>query len=156
MNAPPDIHAALAAVIETPTVGFLWGQRCEFTPAVCSRVFGDGRALLALAPLNTRPRYYVVRIDSSWKNDGEDAPENADHLREHLDDIYDALSEDFGDAEDEDAEDDAERFRDWPALDLSVGTQWSRMSWPALAGVDQEPHPYASPVTIIAFPKEGR
>ncbi len=114
------IHAALKAAVEVPTEGYLWAQRHEFTPAVCSRIFGDGRALLALTTINSRPRYYVIRIDSSWEIDESTAPKGAVSIRDHLDAIYDALEDDFGRAYNPDEESD--EVEPWPTFDDRHGT----------------------------------
>lgn len=144
-----DVQKLLKAAVEVETVGFLWGQRYTFVPALCSKIFGDGRALLALTTINSRPRYYVVRIDSRWEIDEASAPEGAESVRDHLDEIYDALEEDFGRAVYEDDEEVDEEPREWPAFDDRSGTTWWRERWPRLEGVKFEPHPFAQRVNIL-------
>lgn len=138
-DATDLVHAALKAAIEIETTGYLWGQPSTFVPAVCSKVFGDGRALLALTTCNSRPAFYVVRIDSTWGAEDHAMPAGAPDLRDFLDDIYDALEDDFGIAR---LEDDEEPD-DWPAFDFGAGTSWSRMSWPAGIPAELDPHPFA-------------
>lgn len=65
-----------------------WGEKCEFTPFLLNKVHGDGQQLLLLFPINERPRYWVVRVDSSCTRD--------DEVHEILDDIYDEIDDQFG------------------------------------------------------------
>lgn len=104
--------ALLKAVVEVKTTRHLWTDVVEFVPAVCSRAFGDGRALLALTTINSRPRFYVVRVDSAWTD-----------MHERVDDIYEALIDEFGDAGPHDG-DDGEFYLDWPAFDGENGASW--------------------------------
>jgi hypothetical protein len=142
------IHARLKAAIEvSETVGF-WGQAHTIHPRLCSKVFGDGRALLALYALNSRPNYYAIRIDSSWKVEDYRAPDDAPDLRDHLDDIYQALEDDFGSvawADDEDVIADGRSgdYLDWPTFDGDSGTSWGRMAWPEWKDVMRIGHPFA-------------
>ena len=95
--------------------------------------------------VNHRPRYHVVRIDSSWVvGDDRGMPGGAPDLWDHLDSVYDALEEEFGPLHDEEIGD-----RPWPAFDSADGTSWSRMSWPELDGVHFEPHPYAPHFNLL-------
>ena len=122
--ASPDdhVHAALKAAIEVETEAWHWGSKTTVTPYVCDKVFGDGRALLRLVPLNTRPCYYVVRIDSAWSIEG-------DAFHDALEDgIYAAIEEQFGTAHDE--EDETEDGDPWPAFDDGSGCSWDLMDWP--------------------------
>lgn len=131
-----NIHERLIASIGVPTTGHLWGMSIDFTPAVLPTAFGDGRALLALTTLNSRPRYYVIRIDSGWSVD--DTQADGGDLRDHLDDIYEAIEETFGRAVfEEDGDADPEP---WPAFDDRYGTAWWRLAWPF--GFDVQGHPY--------------
>lgn len=144
------IDAALKVAVEIPTLRYLWtsSDSITFVPQVCSKAFGDGRALLALSTINDRPRFYVLRIDSRWNVDDSTAPESADDLRDHLGDIYDALIEEFGDAIHED--DDGEEFMDeWPAFDSANGCQWSRMDWPEIRGLAVEPHAFVRWCSVL-------
>jgi hypothetical protein len=71
-----------------------WGGTYEFTPALLDKVYGNGKQLVQLFPINERPRYWIVRVDSKCKSD--------DELHEILDDIYDAIDEQFGCPSEED------------------------------------------------------
>lgn len=76
----------LAHLLKPQHVEF-WGNLCHFTPALLNKVYGDGKQLLQLFPINERPRYWVIRVDSKCDDDS---------LHEILDDIYDAIDEQFG------------------------------------------------------------
>ncbi len=126
-----------------------WGQAFQVTPAVADAHLGDGRQLLWFEPLNTRPNYYLIRIDSSWgdlHDDADDADDN-DNLRDHVDEIIDALVDEFGEMERErehleddlreqgiDPDDDNtdlagnEDRLGWPVLSLDSGYSWGVMA----------------------------
>lgn len=126
------VNQALRAHYEVPRTVKLWGEEYEITPAVCNRVFGDGKRLIFVEPLNTRPDYYVVQVDSSWTKES---------LEDHIDDVLLAIGEQFGttdsdweeDADGDDAEDGnrEEERRGFPVLDEDAGTSWGRCDWPA-------------------------
>jgi hypothetical protein len=113
---------SLRDVVETPHERLMWGQPHTVHPRLCSTVFGDGAMLLGVEPTNTRPEYYVVRIDSEWNGkDLDDEP-----FRDFLDDdVIEALFDEFGNADDG-PEDGGElgETADWPAVDLSCGHAW--------------------------------
>lgn len=118
----PWTDAELAPYLAPHTIHW-WGYERAVTPSLCAKVFGDGLQLLALQPLDTRPHYYVIRIDSAWALDGEEG----DEFRAHLDEIKDALCEQFGDDGHEcfTEEDPAE----WPVCHLESGCHWWRLAF---------------------------
>ena len=71
----------------------LWGQPCRIMPRLMPGRFGDGKQLIGLSTLNSRPDYYVIRVDSRWDLDNGGA---GPLFIEHLDDILLALEEHFG------------------------------------------------------------
>lgn len=155
------VHARLRHWVCVPKRGYLWvpEDAVTFTPALLSRVYGDGRALISLATCNQRPQYYIIRIDSAWEC-GVDmhAPPGSPELVEFLDDIYGALEEEFGECEadqDEDDPDIIENGYPWPAFDGRDGCAWSRMKWPPLLGLTFEPHPFSWRGNLLA-PNNGR
>jgi hypothetical protein len=75
-----------------------WGQPHFVTPAYIPAFLGDGGMLLALQPLDTRPKFYLIRVDSSWSTSNFDETCVCDHL----DEIYDAIEDWFGAEEWED------------------------------------------------------
>lgn len=90
----------------------LWTQPHMVRPALVKATFGNGKRLLGLTPIMHRPNYYLVWIDDGWDLDG-------DVLREHLDAIWNAIAEEFG----ERPYDDEKRYR-WPEEDSSGGCSW--------------------------------
>ncbi len=91
-----------------------WGEVCEFTPVLLGKVYGDGQQLLKLFPINERPRYWIVRIDSSCDRD--------QLCEDLLDDIYEAIDEQFGTPPEEDLGIGDERPY-FPSYD-GEGTSW--------------------------------
>lgn len=155
------IHARLRAAVEVRETTLFWGQIHTITPRLCSKVFGDGRALLALSAINSRPNYYVIRIDSAWNVEDHGAPKDAPDLCDYLDDIYQALEDDFGStayADDEDVIADGRSgdYLDWPVFDGDSGTSWRRMAWPEWKGVMFTVHPFSwHNLLVPASPKRA-
>lgn len=113
MDVPP-------AELTTRTVTF-WGTSHEITPLLVHEHFGDGQQLVGLMPLNTRPNYYVVRIDGAMDLDSE-------AWRDLLDDVAFAIEDEYGmrcrdDDEDLDEHGDHVLY-DWPAYNGSSGVSW--------------------------------
>ena len=74
----------LRGLVEVPVQGSLWAQVTTFTPVLVSERFGDGRKLMYLSPINDRPAYFVVRVDS--RSD----------VYDYLDDVYLSAEEEHG------------------------------------------------------------
>jgi hypothetical protein len=89
-----------------------WGSNETITPILLSKTYGDGELVIAMVPLNTRPNYYVIRIDS--KTDL-----NSDEWYDQLDGIYNDIEDEYG--RHEDCED------DWPALNDNCGVAWDEL-----------------------------
>ncbi len=109
----------LRKMIERRQVAWLWGQKRFVTPRLLSRVFGDGKQTIWLSGINTRPAYWVIRVDSTWTLDNL----NGGNLRDHLEEIYQAIEEEFGTGEKEDGS----LYYDahFPqACDLGMGCSW--------------------------------
>lgn len=102
------------AFLTRPHTRHLWGEPHTVTPALVEHVFGDGERLLVLTPIMTRPNYYVVQIDSAWEVGGAE-------FFEHIDEIYDAIHEQYGCDTDEGFEDE-----DFPVL-ASGGSTWGEI-----------------------------
>lgn len=142
-----DVNPVTVALrdAQVPTAAHQWtpDHGIEFTPATSSCVFGDGRALFRVTTVNSRPRWWLVRGCSTWtaQNDPHDGLEP---IADHIDDIVDALSEEFGGVPMRDGEDeydvDATEIV-YPAIDDRIGTFWDHLDWPDLPGVGYEPHP---------------
>ncbi len=85
--------------VERRHAAYLWGQKHFITPRLVYRVFGDGKKIVHLSGVNTRPAYWVVRIDSQWStNNFDPSPRPSDWLE----DVYQAIEEQFGTGEKED------------------------------------------------------
>jgi hypothetical protein len=82
---------------------------------------GAGDFLMGLTPLNTRPNYYLIRVDARWWS--TDGRQNPEVFYDRLDDIYEAIEDECGRKyfEDDDGE---EQTAEWPALDLDCGCSW--------------------------------
>jgi len=103
----------------------LWGQKHLVRPALVTEVFGDGKKLVCLTPTAHRPNYYVVQVDSSWELDNFASGEN---FCDHLDDIYDAIEEQFGRSIDhfddcpEDCDGSGKCYQGFPGLSADDGS----------------------------------
>jgi hypothetical protein len=86
---PPPIPGRFR---KTRTVEW-WGYKSEVTPAIVDAYLGNGRRLLRFQPLNTRPDYYLIRIDSKWDCGGDK------FIDEHLDDIIEAIINQYSEME---------------------------------------------------------
>lgn len=67
----------------------LWGQPHDIKPCLIEKIHGDGLQLVALTPIDTRPNYYVLRIDSSIDLDDDDTLNKED--REYYGSIMELL-----------------------------------------------------------------
>lgn len=144
----------LRKAIERRVTSYLWveGDTPSFHPALLPKVYGDGKALFALATINQRPRYYVIQGDSSWQLSDDDG--DGPYFGELVDDILTDLEKYFGNArcgysgnnlyfpkyerilncKCEECTDGKFRAQ-WPMVDGHGGCSWNRMAWPA--GVPQ-------------------
>jgi hypothetical protein len=121
----------IRAAIEVPTVTSLWSREVTFTPAFVAEKLGDGLQWIWLAPMNARPKYYVIRIDSMWKLD--------DHWRhgdgsisDYIDEIYETIEAEYGASEEEMDNETAE----WPYITIEGGSCWGEYK-PPLASPGQ-------------------
>lgn len=89
-------------------------------PALCKTKVGNGKLLMAFAPINRRPAYYLIWVDSRWFKDGELLDEHWDRK----DEIYDAIEDDFGRYDSDPPEDEEPEEYVWPAVDLDDGSAW--------------------------------
>lgn len=134
----PYRNKMIEAIIEAPHSQYLWGTEYPSeSDAYVSAPLGDGKQLVCLTPLATRPNSYALRVDSSW--DIED-------FGDHVEDCYEAIEEEYGCRDDEWYPDDDEPdeppewWGEWPALNCSCGCTWGRYYWPALDGTWQDPY----------------
>lgn len=160
------VHEALRKAVCIPEKAYLWtpADMVEFTPALSSTVYGDGRALIGLTTINSRPRYYVIRIDSRIEVGSDmNAPDGAPELWDIIDDIAIDLEEEFGCGDptnlgewcDERGWVDQETGEplpepEWPEFDDRDGKSWWRMDWPSLPNLEFAPHPYTRMGNLLA------
>lgn len=142
-------HAALIDAIERPETSYLWtpDDAIAFTPRVLPKTYGDGRALFALATLNQRPAYWVIRACSTWDDGTPTTWETpGPDFALMTDEILTALEDAFGNgrcgysgsslfvprAERECAcEDCTDNYvAAWPEVDGCGGCSWNRIKWP--------------------------
>ncbi|TJY57429.1 hypothetical protein E4T66_18655 [Sinimarinibacterium sp. CAU 1509] len=103
-----------------------WGARYLVRPKLLDTIFGDGSQLIGFQPLNSRPQYYVVRVDSGWSLTNTD---DDNCVGAHIDEIYEAAEEQFGLAWYPDDPPQRKYGRKWPALHED-GCLWFEMRWP--------------------------
>lgn len=60
----------LKAIMERPHQRRIYGQLADVRPIFVESMIGDGRAIAILTPVQKRPHYFAIRIDSSWIVDG--------------------------------------------------------------------------------------
>lgn len=151
-------QAKLRAVVCKRTRRYLWtpANMVTFIPALSNRLYGDGRALMGLTTINSRPRFYILRVDSRWAiSCDHDVPGDAEQFADRVDAIGFALEDEFGrgqyDGDYGDPETEKERAerRKWPAYDDENGCSWFRMDWPKSTGLKLQPHPFNSTYTIL-------
>lgn len=144
------IQPKLIRAIEKRKRAYLWtpADMIAFVPRVLPVVYGDGRALFAIATINQRPAYWVIRACSTWACglDREDSP--GPDFAEMTDQIMNDLEDAFGRGRcgysgnslfwpkkdrvrDCQCEECIELYRyRWPAVDDNGGCSWSRIDWP--------------------------
>lgn len=99
-----------------------WGERYFITPRLVDQIFGDGGKMIGIAPLSTRPDYYVVRVDSKW--DLDNFCTTSSTVAEHTDEILDAIEDQFGRSRYDDDPPQRKHGRPFPALDEECGVKW--------------------------------
>lgn len=119
----PDEMAARLKRLTAPRTVRRWGQEETITPYLVERVWGDGLCIKAIVPLNTRPNFYVVRLDSGFYDlDEDDAYDVCDEVLTHLEkeEVGPMWPLTWGMEEDWPPEIDGAE-RPWPAIDLGAG-----------------------------------
>lgn len=123
------------AELTAPRERKLWGQPHRITPELVETVFGDGQQIIGFCPLNTRPNYYVVRVDSGWELSNWEW-NHPEPFIDHTDEVYSAIEDEYGsarwckhcggeegDCEETDPPHEFDR-ENWPALNEEVGSEW--------------------------------
>lgn len=107
-----------------------WGEKYQVTPAIVDSHLGNGRRLLRFQPLNTRPDYYLIRIDSRWDCGADEFYD--DHLENVIEAIIDQYSE--MEREREYLEEDLREQGIEPTGDnTDLAGNEDRMGWPVLS-----------------------
>lgn len=108
----------LRRLIERPERCRFWGKEYTITPRLIAHVFGDGKQLVCVTPLATRPNYFVVRVDSSTTSvqDEGEWGWGRDCL---IDAIMDAQEDEYGRFDEGD-----EDLHHWPFVDWGIGCAW--------------------------------
>src|SRR5690242_2426593 len=103
----------------------VWGRIYFITPRLVDRIWGDGKQIIWFSPLNTRPNYYVACIPSGLSLNSLDDPCFADEV---LDELYEAIEEQFGEAYETWTSDkngrEYTRHNPFPALSDDCGSEW--------------------------------
>ena len=120
-----------------------WGRDYVVTPRLVEWIHGDGLQVIYFMPLNTRPNYYVARIDSkvSLSNWDDAEPNFADSV---LDDLCDNIEEQFGRSEEEWEGRNGRtyhRHNYWPALSDNSGSCWGVLKMLTTSKQDSGPGP---------------
>lgn len=108
-----------------------WGNEYDVTPAVVRQHMGNGRLLLALQPLNTRPNYYLIRVDSTFFDD-----EDTDDFLDRIDEVKDMIADEYGDKESERellADDLRAQGIEPDASNTDLAGNEDRLGWPVLS-----------------------
>jgi hypothetical protein len=101
-----------------------WGRNYVITPRLVEWIHGDGLQVIYFMPLNTRPNYYVARIDSRVSLNNSDEPSFADAV---LEELYEQIEYQFGQAHEEWQHENGRTYKrrnSWPALDEECGSCW--------------------------------
>lgn len=119
-------RAKLRRQIEVPTRPILWGQRHPyFVPRLLNKVYGDGRRLMFVEAISSRPRYIVVCVDSKTETLGEEYGD-----RYLIDDIMDEAESQWGLCHCEECDPDEPEERRFPVIHWNDGAAWGGYCWP--------------------------
>lgn len=122
--------AKLRALIERPERCQFWGRDYVITPRLVAAKIGDGKQLVCVTPLFTRPNYIVARVDSAMKHVLDVyAPTRGPFggERSYLDAIMDAAEEEYGYHGDEEYQDEhGNETRESPVADWGGGCTWGK------------------------------
>lgn len=120
----------LKPLIEKRQTVRFWGEKCLIKPLLVNKTLGDGKKLLWLEPMMTRPNYYVIRVDSKWDSEKDleatieaivDEYSEREREREYL--IEDGVSPERADLAY------YEKELGWPVF-CDEGCSWGDLDWP--------------------------
>ncbi len=84
----------------------LWGKESETTPTIVHTVFGDGGSMVTFEPADSRPDYYVILADSSFKC----FEDFLDFMRENEELVLQAIEEQYGNVDDQQYDEDGDEI----------------------------------------------
>lgn len=107
----------------TPRTVRFWGNDYEnFVPVLAEKQHGDGKRLMWFSSMDTRPNYYLIRVDSGLLA-GDSEEEIKDNIRDFVDQtLIEALEDEFG-CWSEESEDEDE-YPGFPVVCLETGFFW--------------------------------
>ena len=164
------VHNRLRRAIERRERAYLWvpEQAITFVPRVLPKIYGDGRALFAIATINQRPAYWVIRACSTWGSGFDRDDSTGPDFAEMTDEILTDLEEAFGNGRcgysgnslfwpkkermrSCQCEECTDRYATarWPMVDGDGGCLWSRIDWPA--GFPTVPNPLSRKGNLLAI-----
>lgn len=161
------VQGKLCRALEKRQRAYLWtpSDAISFTPRVLPVIYGDGRALFAIATINQRPAYWVIRACSTWGCDLDRENSIGPDFAEMTDEILTDLEEHFGNGRCSysgnslflprrerikicQCEECADRFKArWPMVDGTGGCSWSRLEWPK--SIPTVPHPLSQQANLL-------
>lgn len=116
------LDEALIAKLTRKKRTTLWSVPCAHQPYFVRAALGDGNRLAAITPLNTRPNYYLIRVDSTWSLKWR---EDVECLANHIDEICEAIEDEVGRKYEFDEDRGEDTHQPWPNLDDEAGVAWS-------------------------------
>jgi hypothetical protein len=106
-----------------------WGSDYLVTPRLVDWIHGDGLQVIGLWALNTRPNYYIARIDSKVSLDND--PLGPSFCNDVLDVLCDEIEDQYGRSYEEWEADNGrtyKRHNPFPAASFDSGTCWDRIA----------------------------
>ena len=70
-----------------------WGRRHWVTPALVAKKLGNGKQLIWYEPMDTRPNYYLIFVDSAWNT--SNWRRCREHVCDHRDEIRNAIMDEY-------------------------------------------------------------
>lgn len=95
---------------------YIRGEEYDIDPQIFPYTWGDGGTVALIYPINLRPNYYIVAIDSN-------SPDiKSDEWYSFMDSIYIELEDYFGKCNCDDEV--SEGIVDWPTACFCIGSHW--------------------------------
>ena len=100
-----------------------YGTKTTFIPEICSTIIGNGRQLIWVQNMMTRPYFWLIRIDSSTDISSD---------KFNIEDLFEYFEEDFGRCLDLINEDEFEQLKaegDEECVICETYKQWLKSNW---------------------------